>query len=68
MENLRNRKEKTKLDQYSNNEKKSEKEKTPEKEAKFLRINFEIDLISVGLFLCGLLTRMYKLEEPKNIV
>ncbi|EFA03006.2 protein O-mannosyltransferase 1 [Tribolium castaneum] len=38
------------------------------KRAKFLRINFEIDLISVGLFLCGLLTRMYRLEEPKNIV
>ncbi|XP_063902721.1 protein O-mannosyltransferase 1 isoform X1 [Zophobas morio] len=39
-----------------------------EEKTKFLRINFEIDLLSVGLFLCGLLTRMYKLEEPKNIV
>lgn len=32
------------------------------------RINFQIDIISIGLFICGLLTRMYKLEEPRNIV
>lgn len=32
------------------------------------RVNFQIDIISIGLFICGLLTRMYKLEEPRNIV
>jgi dolichyl-phosphate-mannose-protein mannosyltransferase len=39
-----------------------------ESRTKFLRVSFEVDLLSVGLFLCGLITRMYKLEEPKNIV
>lgn len=34
----------------------------------FGRINFQIDIISISLFTCGLLTRMYKLEEPRNIV
>lgn len=35
---------------------------------KYFRVNFEIDLISVCLLLCGLATRMYRLEEPRNIV
>lgn len=34
----------------------------------FLRIQFEIDLISLALFLCALWTRLYQLVEPKNIV
>lgn len=34
----------------------------------FGRINFQIDIISISLFICGLVTRMYKLEEPRNIV
>lgn len=34
----------------------------------FGRINFQIDIISISLFMCGLATRMYKLEEPRNIV
>lgn len=34
----------------------------------FGRINFQIDVISISLFICGLATRMYKLEEPRNIV
>lgn len=32
------------------------------------RINFQLDVISISLFICGLVTRMYKLEEPRNIV
>lgn len=35
---------------------------------KICRISCEVDLISICLFLCALLTRMYKLQEPKNIV
>lgn len=35
---------------------------------KICRISCEVDLISIFLLLCGLLTRMYKLQEPKNIV
>lgn len=35
---------------------------------KFLKINIEIDLVSICLLLCGLFTRMYRLEEPRNIV
>lgn len=35
---------------------------------KYFRVNFEVDLISVCLLLCGLATRMYRLEEPRNIV
>lgn len=35
---------------------------------KFLRIKFELDLVSIFLFLVSLLTRMYKLEQPRNIV
>ncbi|KAJ8982025.1 hypothetical protein NQ317_007735 [Molorchus minor] len=38
------------------------------KQKKMFRINFEIDILSVSLFICGLVTRMYKLEEPRNIV
>ncbi|XP_072376843.1 protein O-mannosyltransferase 1 [Diabrotica undecimpunctata] len=35
---------------------------------KLFRINCEIDVLSLVLFLFGILTRMYNLEEPKNIV
>lgn len=35
---------------------------------KLFRINFELDLLSMSLFIGALLTRMYKLEEPNNIV
>lgn len=35
---------------------------------RFCRISCEIDLISVSLFVLSLVTRMYKLQEPKNIV
>nr|XP_023016346.1 protein O-mannosyltransferase 1-like [Leptinotarsa decemlineata] len=37
-------------------------------EHNLFRVNCEIDILSIILFLCGLVTRMYKLEEPKNIV
>lgn len=32
------------------------------------KITFELDILSMLLFLCALFTRIYKLEEPKNIV
>lgn len=32
------------------------------------RINFQLDVISISLLVCGLVTRMYKLEKPRNIV
>lgn len=32
------------------------------------RISCEVDLISISLFLLGLLTRLYKLQELKHIV
>ncbi|CAG9854967.1 unnamed protein product [Phyllotreta striolata] len=35
---------------------------------KMFRINCEIDILSLVLFSLGVLTRMYNLEEPKNIV
>lgn len=35
---------------------------------KFFRFNFEVDVLSILLFITAMLTRMYKLEEPKNIV
>ncbi|KAG5867864.1 hypothetical protein JTB14_000949 [Gonioctena quinquepunctata] len=35
---------------------------------KLFQISCEIDVLSITLFVCGLVTRMYKLEEPKNIV
>lgn len=50
-----------------NNMTKKEDTLIKENKSKF-RIHFEIDLISLSLFLLGLITRMYKLEEPKDIV
>ncbi|KAK9872256.1 hypothetical protein WA026_017057 [Henosepilachna vigintioctopunctata] len=35
---------------------------------KILQIHFELDIISVCLFVFGVLSRMYKLEQPRNIV
>ncbi|XP_044751885.1 protein O-mannosyltransferase 1 [Coccinella septempunctata] len=35
---------------------------------KFFRIQFELDLVSVCLFLVSASTRLYKLEQPRNIV
>ncbi|CAG9824993.1 unnamed protein product [Phaedon cochleariae] len=35
---------------------------------KLFRISFELDILSINLFIIGLFTRMYKLEEPRNIV
>ncbi|XP_018574130.1 protein O-mannosyltransferase 1 isoform X2 [Anoplophora glabripennis] len=35
---------------------------------KLFRLNLEIDFLSILLFVTAILTRMYKLEEPKNIV
>lgn len=35
---------------------------------KFLRLTFEVDLVSTFLFISGLFTRMWRLDEPKNIV
>lgn len=32
------------------------------------RMSFELDIISISLFMFGLLTRLYKLDEPRNIV
>lgn len=42
--------------------------KTAGSTEKILRIKFEIDLISIGLFVAALVTRLYRLDEPKNIV
>lgn len=39
-----------------------------EENKRLFRVNFEIDLVSVVLLFCGVVTRMYRLEEPKNIV
>lgn len=33
-----------------------------------IRINLEIDLIASILFIIGICTRLYRLEEPRNIV
>ncbi|KAI4464671.1 dolichyl-phosphate-mannose--protein mannosyltransferase [Holotrichia oblita] len=33
-----------------------------------IKISFEIDLVLFLLFICALLTRIYRLEEPRNIV
>ncbi|XP_060518759.1 protein O-mannosyltransferase 1 [Cylas formicarius] len=38
------------------------------KHKNFLKVNVEIDTVSILLFMCGVATRMYKLEEPRNIV
>lgn len=32
------------------------------------QINFQLDIISMILFICGLFTRMYNLEKPRYIV
>lgn len=37
-------------------------------ENKLFRIKFEIDLVSLTLFILGVVTRMYRLEEPRNVV
>lgn len=42
-------------------------QRTKSKKKRF-SINLEIDLLSISLFFLALLTRMYKLAEPKNIV
>ncbi|GJQ85607.1 hypothetical protein Trydic_g20157 [Trypoxylus dichotomus] len=34
----------------------------------FAKITFEVDLLSLLLFFCALFTRIYRLEEPRNIV
>lgn len=39
-----------------------------EENKRLFRVNFEVDLVSIVLLICGLVTRMYRLEEPKNIV
>lgn len=39
-----------------------------EENKRLFRVSFEVDLVSIVLLLCGLVTRMYRLEEPKNIV
>jgi hypothetical protein len=31
-------------------------------------VNIELDIMAVMLFLAGLATRMYRLEEPRSIV
>lgn len=35
---------------------------------KLFKINIEIDVVSIILFLGAIVTRMYKLEQPRNIV
>lgn len=39
-----------------------------EENKRLFRVNFEIDLVSVVLLFCGVITRMYRLEEPQHIV
>ncbi|KAJ8934654.1 hypothetical protein NQ314_013253 [Rhamnusium bicolor] len=51
-----------------NQERFAKDEGTYNESKRLFRINFEVDFLSVTLFLCGILTRMYKLEQPKNIV
>lgn len=53
-------------DTYSKNENTTHIQQVDIK--KFLKINIEIDLVSICLLLCGISTRMYRLEEPRNIV
>lgn len=47
-------------------------EKSPTKVARnsngSFKITFEVDILSLTLFFCAVVTRIYKLEEPKNIV
>lgn len=38
------------------------------KPKKLFEIQFSIDLISISLFFTAIITRMHKLQEPKNIV
>lgn len=80
---IENKLEKSKIKDYKNDEDQTAKPKEKfdcekstickpvsifEKQKKWFRIHCEIDLLSISLFLLALLTRMYKLEEPKNIV
>lgn len=39
-----------------------------ERTRRLFRVNFEVDLISIVLLLCGFATRMFRLEDPRNIV
>lgn len=50
------------------NEPDTKTEIQPPRRSKLFRISFEIDLVSVILFVLGVATRMYKLEEPRHIV
>lgn len=43
-------------------------EESGTKSKKLFRVNFELDFLSISLFLFGLSTRMYNLSEPKNVV
>lgn len=38
-----------------------------DKSVKF-KLNFEVDLLATFLFVCGVATRMYKLNEPHYVV
>lgn len=46
----------------------NEIEKKIEHSQRFFNVSVTIDLVAVVLFFCGLVTRIYKLDEPKNIV
>lgn len=54
--------------QEAKNELQSRVDRSVEENKRLFRVNFEIDLVSVVLLFCGVITRMYRLEEPKNIV
>lgn len=43
-------------------------EDTPRGTRRLCTVDFQVDFISICLFLCGLATRMYQLQDPKNIV
>lgn len=38
------------------------------KPKRLFQLEFKVDLLSLCIFICGVMTRMYKLKEPKNIV
>nr|CAI5824722.1 unnamed protein product [Callosobruchus analis] len=37
-------------------------------DSKMFRIKFEMDILSILLFICSFITRMYKLDEPRHVV
>lgn len=44
------------------------KMETKELKKKYFQLRLDVDMVSMTLFIIAVLTRMYRLDEPKNIV